>query len=191
MHNLIAGEVILQKVLDRSTPYHSPHSTEILGLSNTTLGDDRFYNNLFVAPEDSLDSDQWSGLNAYNHMDYEFPVYMGHNVYYDGLVPFAGEAGMRICGSSPAELKLEEQDGDLYLNITLAPPDPELIRPLINTDYLSSSLRTGQAWENPDGSPLQIDSDYFGTKRNLENPSAGPFEEPGSGKLRLQVWKGI
>jgi hypothetical protein len=190
VHNLIAGEIILQKVLDRSTPFHDPHSTTILGLSNTTLGDDRFHNNLFVAPSDSISTDQWIGLNAYNQVDYEFPVHINHNVYYGGAVPFVGEEGLRICGSVPAELKLEEQDGGLYLHITLEQADPELLRPLINTAYLGTAVRTGQAWEYPDGSPMQIDSDYFGQKRKLENPSAGPFEDPGTGKLTLLVWKG-
>ncbi|TFH22585.1 MAG: right-handed parallel beta-helix repeat-containing protein, partial [Bacteroidia bacterium] len=190
VHNLIAGEIILQKVLDRSTPFHHPHSTTILGLSSTTLGDDRYYNNLFVAPGDSLASDQWSGLNAYNLVDYEFPVHIGHNLYYDGAIPFASEEGIRIGNAGPAGLKLEEQEGDLYLHITLEQADPELLRPLITTGYLGSAVRTGQAWENPDGSPLQIDNDYFGKKRDPDNPSAGPFEDPGTGMLTLLVWKG-
>jgi hypothetical protein len=189
VHNLIAGEIILQKVLDRSTPFHHPHSTTILGLSNTTLGDDRFHNNLFVAPSDSLASDQWSGLNAYNQADYEFPVRISHNVYYDGTVPFEGEEGMRVCEAGPADLKLEEREGGLYLQIHLVEADPELLRPLITTKFLGVAVRTTQAWEHPDGSPLIIDKDYFGKERNPDNPSAGPFEDPGSGKLILLVWK--
>jgi hypothetical protein len=45
-----------------------------------------------------------------------------------------------------------------------------------------------QAFENPDGSPLRIDTDYFGNKRNDKNPTAGPFENPGQGRLSLKVW---
>ena len=32
------------------TPFHKPHSTEVAGLHDNPSGDDRFYNNLFVAP---------------------------------------------------------------------------------------------------------------------------------------------
>ena len=39
-------------------------------------------------------------------------------------------------------------------------------------------------------SPITIDTDYFGKKRNKENPTAGPFERPGKGDLRLKVWQG-
>ena len=45
------------------------------------------------------------------------------------------------------------------------------------------------AFENPDGTPLKIDTDYLGNKRNEKNPSAGPFEKPTVGKqLKLKVW---
>jgi alpha-N-arabinofuranosidase len=44
-------------------------------------------------------------------------------------------------------------------------------------------------YEKPDGSPLRVDTDYFGKKRNEKNPSAGPFENPAVGKqLTLKVW---
>jgi hypothetical protein len=32
-----------------------------------------------------------------------------------------------------------------------------------------------------------IDTDYFGKKRSTTNPTAGPFENPDTGALRLRV----
>ena len=43
-------------------------------------------------------------------------------------------------------------------------------------------------YENPDGTPLKIDTDYFSEKRSEANLSAGPFENPVEGKLTLKVW---
>jgi alpha-N-arabinofuranosidase len=60
---------------------------------------------------------------------------------------------------------------------------------LITTKLLGKAMISGQAFENPDGSPLTIDTDYFGKKRNKANPSAGPFEDPGDGRGKLNVWK--
>jgi alpha-N-arabinofuranosidase len=46
-----------------------------------------------------------------------------------------------------------------------------------------------QAYENPDGSPLRIDTDYFGKMRNDKKPTPGPFENPETGRLlKLKVW---
>jgi alpha-N-arabinofuranosidase len=40
----------------------------------------------------------------------------------------------------------------------------------------------GLAFENPNGSPIRIETDYFGRKRNIVNPSPGPFEITKSSK---------
>ena len=44
------------------------------------------------------------------------------------------------------------------------------------------------AYENPDGSPLVIDVDYFGAKRSEVHPTVGPVECLGQGNQRLKVW---
>jgi alpha-N-arabinofuranosidase len=59
---------------------------------------------------------------------------------------------------------------------------------LVTTELLGKAKVSGCAYENPDGSPLKVDADYFGKRRNSDNPSPGPFENPGSGSLTLKVW---
>ena len=46
----------------------------------------------------------------------------------------------------------------------------------INTESLGIAFEPEQRFENPDGSPIMFDSDYFGRKRGI-HPVAGPFEE--------------
>lgn len=60
---------------------------------------------------------------------------------------------------------------------------------LITTRLLGKAIIPDQAYENPDGSPLTIDTDYFGNKRNSKKPSAGPFENAVAGKqVKFKVW---
>jgi hypothetical protein len=33
-----------------------------------------------------------------------------------------------------------------------------------------------------------VDADYFGKQRSKTKPTAGPFEHPGEGDLKLKVW---
>ncbi|MEN8156331.1 MAG: right-handed parallel beta-helix repeat-containing protein [Bacteroidota bacterium] len=188
VHNLIAGEIKLNPITDRTTPFHYPHVTEIMGLSTSTLGDDRFYNNIFVGPVDSAASNNFSGLNAYNQKRHEFPVFAGHNIYYGNFLSFEEEEEHLIKPLHQVDIHLEERDGDLYLQMTLEDTPSGTAHPLITTELLGAAVRTGQSWENPDGSPLQVDTDYFGNARNPENPAAGPFEAPGTGVLELKVW---
>jgi hypothetical protein len=51
VHNLIAGGVAVQAIPNRYTPYHLPHSTQVMGLMTILGGDDRWLNNLFLAPQ--------------------------------------------------------------------------------------------------------------------------------------------
>jgi hypothetical protein len=53
INNLIRGKMVQRKMLDRATPYHVPHSTEIAGFAPVYGGDDRFYNNIFIG-DDSM-----------------------------------------------------------------------------------------------------------------------------------------
>ena len=85
-------------------------------------------------------------------------------------------------------IKIEEKGESVYLYITLDQSLKTLDNPLAMTELLGKTKISGLAFENPDGSSLKIDTDYFGKRRNEANPSAGPFEDPGDGKIKLKVW---
>lgn len=64
INNLIAGNMVHRKVLNRSTPYHLPHSTKVAGFSLIYGGDDRFFNNIFIGEESS------NGVGTYHFNNY-------------------------------------------------------------------------------------------------------------------------
>ncbi len=83
---------------------------------------------------------------------------------------------------------MEKPDG-LYLEIDLDKSwGTERTRRLVTTELLGKAVIPDQAFENTDGTPLRIDSDYFGKKRNENNPFPGPFSISESGKQALKVW---
>ena len=45
--NLFAGTVLVEPVMERATPYHLPHSTEVAGYGVIYSGDDRYLGNIF------------------------------------------------------------------------------------------------------------------------------------------------
>ncbi len=53
VHNLFAGQFVVQYEISRTTPYHFPHETAMAGYSNITGGDDRYYNNIFLGDTDT------------------------------------------------------------------------------------------------------------------------------------------
>ncbi|MEI6143537.1 MAG: hypothetical protein WCP85_29945 [Mariniphaga sp.] len=79
VHNLVTGKTVHKDVMNRYTPYHYPHSTELAGTSTITGRDDRFYNNIFAIQQGGNsqtdnaeafgavnDRGESYGLNAYN-----------------------------------------------------------------------------------------------------------------------------
>jgi hypothetical protein len=48
VNNLVCGTVFLQPVLERPTPYHVPHSTQVAGYAAIHGGDDRYIGNIFL-----------------------------------------------------------------------------------------------------------------------------------------------
>lgn len=52
VNNLVCGTVSIEPVVERPTPYHVPHSTQIAGYAAILGGDDRFIANIFLAGDE-------------------------------------------------------------------------------------------------------------------------------------------
>jgi hypothetical protein len=54
VHNLFCGTVSLDPVVERPTPYHVPHSTQVAGYAAILGGDDRYIGNVFLGGDLAL-----------------------------------------------------------------------------------------------------------------------------------------
>jgi hypothetical protein len=54
VNNLVCGTVLLEPVLERPTPYHLPHSTQVAGYAAIHGGDDRHIGNIFLGGDAAL-----------------------------------------------------------------------------------------------------------------------------------------
>ena len=64
----------------------------------------------------------------------------------------------------------------------------ERTRTEVTTERLGKASIPDLPWEQPDGTAIHVNTDYFGKPRNEANPTPGPFENPGAGRLVLKVW---
>ena len=175
-HNLFVGKFIPTLDLKRETPYFKPHSTDKAGLHKVDVGDDRFYNNMFAAR---------GGLSVYK--DWPTTLETGGNIYYHGARPYSKERDFTSTQTDPA-IKVEERKDGVYLHITLDPVAQDRKTQLVTTELLGLAKVPQVRFENTDGTPITLNTDYFGHKRDPERPTAGPFEDPGSGRVSLKVW---
>ncbi len=181
VHNLIAGPVHGHRGDTRSTPFHPAHSTELAGLYGAAKGDSgdhRFYNNLFVAP---------CNLHAMDNS--VLPCFAAGNVFTKGSQASKFDTKALLKPEFDAGVKLTEKPDGWYLTITEDKAWRDgAKRSLVTTDLLGKAKVPDCAYENADGSPLKINTDYFGKPRDEKNPTPGPFENPGDGEVTLKVW---
>lgn len=204
VHNLIGGKIDMIVYDSRLTPYLKPHSTYVEGLHDNPGGDAQFINNLFV---NRADVSQYT--NAF------LPVKFDGNVYTKGSVRAIGQNGERRKGEMNSNAKeqiknykeqdakeinalvkndfdaaatLSGQDGGTYLEITLDKGWLAQRRNLATSERLTNAIVPGLRFENPDGSAVRMDTDYWGKQRNLASPSPGPFEIVNSGRQKIKVW---
>ncbi len=198
-HNLFAGRITNRPEPSRETPYHPAHSTTVAGLVNVKGGDDRFYNNVFIGNGESASAArrpagknlEWiSSFGLWGYDTRELPLQTGGNVYYNGAEPYGKETNAVVLTASNPRVKLVQENDRFVLELSFGAELKRATTTPVTTERLGTARIPGLRYENADGTPLQIDRDYFGKRRSKTKPSAGPFENPGTGLVKLEVWEG-
>ncbi|MDD4096329.1 MAG: hypothetical protein PHP22_08840, partial [Oscillospiraceae bacterium] len=98
-----------------------------------------------------------------------------------------GEANsVRIPGENPQAVLSEEPDG-VFLKLDLGGHAGEVTARVIHSDILGEAFQPRARFENPDGTGLWIDEDFFGRKRAGEQPLPGPFSDIEGGLEAIRV----
>ena len=106
----------------------------------------------------------------------KLPVESGGNIYFNGARPFEGEKDAYRDEEHKIELLLKEIDGRPVLDTNLFDYLPESYASVISSVVLGKAFEPEQRFEEPDGSGIIFDEDYFGDHRGV-HPQYGPFED--------------
>ncbi|WP_423189288.1 right-handed parallel beta-helix repeat-containing protein [Alkalibacterium sp. f15] len=205
VNNIVSGHMEHRKMLDRSTPYHEPHSTDIKGFSQVYGGDDRWFNNIFIGEEgvDEVGTSHYKGYttsleeyignihgekgsdhSAFNVV--EQPVYINNNAYLNGALPFDREE-MNLVSEHDPKIKITEEGNDVFLELDLPDDFEELKGDIQSTDTLERVRLTDAEFENPDGSDVILNKDLLGNIKEGQTV-LGPLSQLKRGKNRIKVW---
>jgi alpha-N-arabinofuranosidase len=166
-HNLFGGTNNVAAFDSRLTPFLKEHSTELGGLHDNPRGDDRYYNNIFAARAD---------LTQYDAS--RMPVWMDGNVFLNGAKPSTNEISPLVEPKFDPALKLVQEPGGFMLEMKFDRAWRSAWQhKIVTTSLLGRAVIPNAAYEQPDGAPLRIDTDYFGHSRTKSNPTPGPFEK--------------
>ena len=211
LHNLFCGTLRLEPVLDRSTPYHVPHSTDLAGTAFVYGGDDRFFQNIFAGGGPVHASGARHGTSAYDgapvslseyaervtalgdgdeeqYVRVPQPVYLARNAYLGGAVPFQREDARFESGRDPGIRLSAEADG-VYLELEAEAPMLRMPCETLCSKQLGTPRVVEAPYDAPDGSLIALDTDYLDRPRGAV-PTVGPVEGLQAGKIRIWVWNG-
>ena len=113
------------------------------------------------------------------------PVHFGHlpvwsegNVYLNGARPWKKEVNCLVVeDGQEIRVELVEKDGEYYLETNVFDYIKDFHTRMINTEVLGKAFEPEQYFENPDGTPIRFDTDYFGNHRGI-HLIPGPFASP-------------
>lgn len=210
INNLCCGTMRREAVLNRSTPYHFPHTTQAAGTALVYSGDDRLYQNIFVGGGPAYTEQSISGTAGYNgctvsleeyiekvmahgNGDVEMfekvaqPAYIGGNSYFRGAPAFERETNNFLSQNDPEVRIVEEEDGT-YLEMNLDKELFEIKTEIIDTKKLGMVRIVEAPFDDLNGNPITFDTDYLGCLRKAGSP-AGPLENIREGHNRIKVWR--
>lgn len=206
LNNLCCGKTNLTKVLDRSTPYHFPHTTQVAGSAVVYGGDDRYYNNLFIGVEGvencgtALYNPNTASFEEYVEkvlsqgvgdlgmfQKVEQPVYISGNAYLNGAEGFDREEGGFTDKAVNPCVKIIEEGSEVFLEIEVEEDMLDLPTKIASTETLGTVRIVDAIFDDPNGNPIILDHDYLGSRRS-EKPVVGPIEGLKPGLNRIKVW---
>jgi hypothetical protein len=195
VNNLLCGTLRWEPVMDRATPYHVPHSTQVAGYAVIYGADDRYVGNVFLGgdldraytPGSLFRPGAGYGLGVYDGHPTTFAEYLrrideqpagDHERFSEVKQPvylrdnvFAG--GARPSDGEPDALVLNgeadvtvEEDGDaVYLKTKLPEGFNDALLGVVAGRDLERVRFAGADFEEPDGSPAVIDLDLLGVRK--------------------------
>jgi alpha-L-arabinofuranosidase len=178
VHNLIAGGIDVYAGENRLTPHLKAHSTEVAGLAPNKSGDERYYNNILTGTAD---------LGEYDKT--VLPVWMDGNVYLNGANPGKAEPyPLQLPDFNPG-LKISVQAGVWYLEFAIDKSWSEAQqRKTVTTELLGRVSVPDLPYEQYDGKPYLLDSDYLGAATDTKAPFPGPFALSSYDNQPIRIW---
>ena len=122
------------------------------------------------------------------------PVWVNGNAYFNGATVYKKECDYLVCEQEKAFVALTEQDGETFLETNLYSLLGNFRVGLISSETLGCAFEPEQRFENPDGSDILFNEDYFGTHRGVKSfPGPIELQDPKDygkdGILRLPVFR--
>lgn len=218
VNNLVCGTLRIEPVMDRATPYHLPHSTQVAGYGVILGGDDRYIGNIFVGADPDAaygpgaegTAGAAAGTVGYDGHPASFEEYLDrvdhqppgdHQRFLAVKQPVYARENVYLAGARPfvgeqdalilddAAVSVIDQGEEVYLETELPAGFDHALVDVVTGRSLKRVRMADADFEERDGSPAVIDVDFLGQpRRHQQKSSAGPIAALTSGTNRTRIW---
>lgn len=115
---------------------------------------------------------------------YHLPVWIDGNAYFNGAKPWKKEVDKLVDEENQVRVELVDKDGEYRLETNVYEFLNEFKNGIINSDILGYAFEPEQRFENPDGTSIVFNEDYFGEHRGIST-IPGPFASSKQAQSRL------
>jgi hypothetical protein len=165
-HNLyVDGQFTYRNEPEREALLHAPHTRDVIGSVPGIVGEQKFYNDLYIRSKMDTDVSEQTG------------TYADYNVYLEGSI--AQQVGETQSLMMPHfETNIRRRDTPSGVVITLSLPDALQVMdvPWVDPDLIGVFSLSGQSIEDRAGRPIRVDRDIAGERR--ARPVPGPMTSP-------------
>ena len=121
-----------------------------------------------------MDTDTPNMMKLARAHDSHLPVWSKGNVYFNGAKAWKHEEGGLVDNEHQVYVNLETKDGRPVLSTNVYDFLEGFTGQMVNTQVLGMAFEPEEYYENPDGTPINFNTDYFGDHRG-EAVIPGPF----------------
>ena len=130
-----------------------------------------------------MDREPDMGALAQYHFGH-LPVWVEGNAYFNGATVSRHEKGGFVDPDAEITVELDAREGGPALKTNLYDHLRDFRCGIVTTETLGRAFEPEQAFENPDGTPIAFDRDYFGGHRGAD-ALPGPFADAEAAAKRL------
>lgn len=130
------------------------------------------------------DYDEWvkpfdleGEANMFTMQDYHYkklPVWINGNAYFNGAKPWNREQNKYVSDTEEIIVNMELNDERYCIDTNLYDYLEQFRAGIITTEILGEAFEPEERFENPDGTPITFNTDYFGEHRGT-SALPGPF----------------
>ena len=95
------------------------------------------------------------------------PVWIHGNAYFNGAGSYKNEKD-KLVSDKKVKVNLIEKNGEYKLDTDIFELVKDFKVHMIHTETLGKAFEPEEYYENPDGTPITFDTDYFGNKRGIK-----------------------